>query len=110
MSKVQHNGIYYDPHNEIVCDKLRLKEIIEENEQLKKQLQEIKNVKSKELAEYLYASIPKFIVNEKVKLLERVKEEFDCCYSGDTYSPYQIADKIDEIIAELTHQHEDKGE
>lgn len=33
--------------------------------------------------------------------LEKVKEEFDCCYSGDTYTPYQIADKIDNQIASL---------
>ncbi len=36
-----------------------------------------------------------------IEKLEKVKEEFDCIYSGDTYSPYQIADKIDNIINEL---------
>ena len=41
MSKIEHNGIYYDPHNEIVCDKLRLKEFIEENETLKNRVTDL---------------------------------------------------------------------
>lgn len=43
MSKVEHNGIYYDPHNEIVCDKLRLKEIIEENETIKNHVADLES-------------------------------------------------------------------
>ena len=36
-----------------------------------------------------------------VEQLEKVKEEFDCIYSNDTYTPYQIADKIDNQIKQL---------
>ena len=96
------------PSNFEICEILNKQQ--QQIEELEQKLSDLKETKAQELAEYLDTSIPEFIVNEKVKLLERVKEEFDCCYSGDTYSPYQIADKIDEIIAELTHQHEDKGE
>ena len=42
--------------------------------ELKQQLEEIKNAKAQELADYLHTSIPKYIVNEKVELLKKVKE------------------------------------
>ena len=46
----------------------------EEILELKQQLEEIKNAKAQELADYLHTSIPKYIVNEKVELLKKVKE------------------------------------
>ena len=147
MSKVEHNGIYYDPNNEIVCDKRTINNLIVENEHYKKQVADLeaklaeseeftqgyrkecakiqtdyyelkqqlaeKDEQLKELTEcnqYLQIYRNQDKISFAVEKLEKVKEEFDCCYSGDTYSPYQIADKIDEIIAELPHQHEDKGE
>ena len=41
MSKVEHNGIYYDPKNEIVCDKRALNNLIAENEHYKKQIADL---------------------------------------------------------------------
>ena len=40
MSKEIHNEIHYDPHNEIVCDKLRLKELIDKVTNLEAKLAE----------------------------------------------------------------------
>lgn len=53
------------------------------------------------LVENLEDKVNQDKISFAVEQLEKVKEEFDCCYSGDTYSPYQIADKIDNQIAEL---------
>lgn len=41
MSKVEHNGIYYDPNNEIVCDKRTLNNLIVENEHYKKKIADL---------------------------------------------------------------------
>ena len=41
--------------------------------ELEAKIEELKEVKVQELADCLYTSIPKYIANEKVKLLEKVK-------------------------------------
>ena len=97
-------GCYKKTSSEDLQDKYRL---AEENEQLKKQLQEIKNVKSQELANYLHTSIPKYIVNEKVQLLEKAKERIKKLnFYGLSVSTQQaikisVCHEIDQLIREL---------
>ena len=36
-----------------------------------------------------------------ISQLEKLKDEFGCCYFGCVYTPAEIADKIDEFINKL---------
>lgn len=76
MSKVEHNGIYYDPHNEIVCDNLRLKEIIEENETLKNRVADLE-AKLAESNESHHKNIVELtkMATEKDRKIEELKQQ-----------------------------------
>lgn len=41
MSKIEHNRIYYDPYNEIICDKFALEKLVKEREEKDKTIADL---------------------------------------------------------------------
>ena len=109
MSKQEHNGIYYDPHNEIVCDKLRLKELIDKVADLEAKLAE-KDEEAQEIYEmynqerkknWLYNRKNQDKISFALDQLEKVKENIHYLLSFDYNLVFKVNEQIDNQIKQL---------
>ena len=62
------------PSNFEICEILNKQQ--QQIEELEQKLSKLKETKVQELANYLHSSIPKHILQDKIELLEKVKEIF----------------------------------
>lgn len=94
------------------------------NSNLKRKIKELKKLKSQKTYIMNFSSKVKEVqvvddnqdkISFAVEQLEKVKELFESCWDyyfdiGELCNKELFYNKIEQLIAELTHQHEDKGE
>lgn len=91
------------PSNFEICEILNKQQ--QQIEELEQKLSKLKETKVQELANYLHSSIPKHILQDKIELLEKVKEIFESCWDyhfdiGELCNKSMFYDKIEKLIEE----------
>ena len=101
MSKIEHNGIYYDPNNEIVCDKKTINNLIVENEHYKKKIADLEA----KLAEQ-YTEVEK-VETHYLKQREHYTKEFNEIIDNLKQQLAEKEKEIDKLEDKLQHYYEE---